>query len=94
MLLFACALLWTANLKRDQPERSNGRCRRGVGTSRRWGLPVGRRGICEGSVDLLDVFPFVNLIVTSTYQCEGDINEDGSVDLLDVNPFLEILTGG
>ena len=48
----------------------------------------------DGSVDLLDVAPFVSLISTSTFQPEADINQDGSVDLLDVGPFVTLLVGG
>ncbi|MEM6499124.1 MAG: dockerin type I domain-containing protein, partial [Pseudomonadota bacterium] len=48
----------------------------------------------DGSVDLLDVTPFVNLIATGNFQAEGDINLDGVVNLLDVGPFIAILNGG
>ena len=45
----------------------------------------------DGTVDLLDVAPFVDAIIAGTFVCEGDINEDGVVDLLDVQPFIDIL---
>ena len=48
----------------------------------------------DGSVDLLDVQPFVNLLSSGGFQVEADINCDGSVDLLDVQPFVNILAGG
>ena len=48
----------------------------------------------DGSVDLLDVSPFVDLIIAAGFQCEADINVDNSVDLLDVTPFVDLLTGG
>lgn len=48
----------------------------------------------DGSVDLLDVTPFVNLITAGGFQAEADINLDGVVDLLDVGPFVAILSGG
>ncbi len=48
----------------------------------------------DGVVDLLDISPFVDLIVNSEFQVEGDINGDGVVDLLDVEGFVAILTGG
>ena len=47
----------------------------------------------DGSVDLLDVSPFVSLITMNEFQIEADINEDGQVDLLDVSPFVGLLTG-
>ena len=48
----------------------------------------------DGIVDLLDVAPFVNLIVEGAFQLEGDLNGDGTVDLLDVAPFTTLLIGG
>ena len=47
----------------------------------------------DGEVDLLDVAPFVVLIVDGIFQAEGDINGDGEVDILDVAPFVEKLVG-
>ena len=47
----------------------------------------------DGTVDLLDVQPFVDLIVNGIFQAEGDFNVDGTVDLLDVQPFVDILLG-
>ena len=46
---------------------------------------------CE--VDLLDVAPFVSLILGDQFQAEADVNQDNSVDLLDVAPFVELLIG-
>lgn len=48
----------------------------------------------DGAIDLLDVTPFVALLVAGGTQCEADINMDGAVDLLDVTPFVDLLTGG
>ena len=45
----------------------------------------------DGSVDLLDIVPFVDRITAGQFQEEADINLDGSVDLLDVVPFVEVL---
>jgi len=47
---------------------------------------------CDGSVNLLDVGPFVNAVSLSELNPKADINQDGSVDLLDVGGFIEILT--
>lgn len=47
----------------------------------------------DGSVNLLDVTPFVDLVTAGTFQCEADVNEDGAVNLLDVNPFVGLLGG-
>ena len=48
----------------------------------------------DGSVDLLDVQPFVQLLASDTYQPEADINGDGEVNLLDINGFIALLSGG
>ena len=48
----------------------------------------------DGFVNLLDVDPFVVLLVAGTYQIEADINLDGAVDLLDVAAFVDLLSGG
>ena len=48
---------------------------------------------CDGEVNLLDVAPFVDLIIGSGFLDKADINGDGSVDLLDVGPFVDLLLG-
>ncbi len=48
----------------------------------------------NGSVDLLDVGPFVQAILDGVFVCEADANEDGTVDLLDVGAFVELILGG
>ena len=47
----------------------------------------------DGDINLLDVGPFVELLVNGGFQPEADINQDGEVDLLDVGPFVDLLTG-
>ena len=44
-------------------------------------------------IDLLDVSPFVDLLVAGTYQCQADVNGDNEVTLLDVAPFVALLSG-
>lgn len=46
---------------------------------------------CDGTIDLLDVNPFVKLLSSSTYNIKADINCDGQLDLLDVQPFVELI---
>ena len=46
---------------------------------------------CDGAVDLLDVDPFVDLILTSGFSDKADLNDDGTVDLLDIDPFVDLL---
>ena len=45
----------------------------------------------DSLIDLSDVIPFVDLLVTGRFQREADINCDGAVDLIDVDPFVELL---
>ena len=45
----------------------------------------------DGSVDLLDVVPFVQILSSGGFQFEADIDGNGVVDLLDVNPFVQLL---
>ena len=46
----------------------------------------------DGDVNLLDVEPFVDVLLSGIYQQEADINLDYSVNLLDVEPFVDLLT--
>ena len=46
---------------------------------------------CDGAVDLLDVQPFVNAVLSGEFVAKADINQDGVVDLLDVEPFVLLL---
>ena len=48
----------------------------------------------DGTLDLLDVAPFVEKVSSVEYCCEADINEDSAVNLLDVGPFVGLLSGG
>lgn len=48
----------------------------------------------DGAVNLLDVGPFVEIIINNLFQEEADINLDGAVDLLDVGPFVDLLSDG
>ena len=48
---------------------------------------------CDGSINLLDVAPFVEAISSGIFVSKADINQDGSVNLLDVEPFINLLSG-
>ena len=48
---------------------------------------------CDGVVDLLDIGPFVDLLVSGGFSEKADANQDGQLDLLDVQAFVEILVG-
>ena len=47
----------------------------------------------DGSVDLLDVDPFIEAISSGTYQGQADTNCDGLVDLRDIASFIAMLGG-
>ena len=48
----------------------------------------------DGSVDLLDVAPFIDALNGGDFVPAADTNCDGSVNLLDVSPFVDLLSGG
>lgn len=48
----------------------------------------------DGTVNLLDVDPFIDRLSSGSYQAQADCNQDGVVNLLDVDPFILILAGG
>ena len=45
----------------------------------------------DGTVDFLDISPFIGLIATGDYQDEADTNQDGVVGFLDIGPFIILL---
>ena len=47
----------------------------------------------DGVVDLLDISPFVQLLIDNGFQDEADINADGAVNLLDVSGFVDKIVG-
>jgi hypothetical protein len=48
---------------------------------------------CDGIVNLLDVQPFVALLVSGAFSFKADINQDLRVNMLDVGPFVALLSG-
>ena len=46
----------------------------------------------DGTVNLLDVDPFVDLLTIGGYRKQADVNQDGSLNLLDVSVFVDILS--
>ncbi len=52
---------------------------------------------CDGSVNALDIEPFVSLLTGGGVPCSpcaADLNDDGSVNGLDIDPFVDCLVGG
>ena len=48
----------------------------------------------SGTVDFLDISPFIGALSNGEFQCEADCDESGGVDFLDISPFIEILSEG
>ena len=48
----------------------------------------------DGSVDFLDIAPFISALSTGVFQAEADIDLSGEVDFLDIASFIAILSGG
>ena len=46
----------------------------------------------SGTVDFLDIQPFIAVLSGRTNQCEADCDQSGIVDFLDIQPFIEILS--
>ena len=48
----------------------------------------------SGTVDFLDIQPFIGVLSGGTNQCEADCDQNGTVEFLDIQPFIAILSGG
>lgn len=46
----------------------------------------------SGTVDFLDIAPFIAVLSSGANQCEADCDQSGSVDFLDIAPFIAILS--
>ena len=47
---------------------------------------------CDGTVDFLDIAPFIDILTNGTFKPEADIDGSTVVDFLDIAPFIQILT--
>jgi hypothetical protein len=47
----------------------------------------------SGTVDFLDISPFISVLSGGTFQAEADCDQSGDVDFLDISPFIAILSG-
>ena len=47
----------------------------------------------DGTVNFLDISPFIGALALGSFQLEADINQDGSVNFLDIAPFIAMLSG-
>ena len=46
----------------------------------------------NGTVDFLDISPFIERLTADGYQKEADIDQNGVVDFLDISPFIALLS--
>ena len=46
----------------------------------------------DGTVDFLDIGPFVSLLSSGGFLLEADIDGSGAVDFLDIGPFIGLLS--
>jgi hypothetical protein len=47
----------------------------------------------NGTVDFLDIAPFIAILSSGSFQAEADCDLSGVVDFLDIAPFISILMG-
>ena len=47
----------------------------------------------DGTVNFLDISPFIAALSTGEFQAEADIDQNGMVNFLDISPFIGLLSG-
>lgn len=47
----------------------------------------------DGTVNFLDISPFIAVLTSGMFQAEADCDTSGAVNFLDISPFIAILTG-
>ena len=48
----------------------------------------------DGTINFLDIGPFIDLLASGKYRGEADFNLDGRVNFLDIAPFIQLLAIG
>lgn len=48
---------------------------------------------CDGIISLLDIDPFVEVLISGKFDTKADINSDNEVNLLDVQPLVDLISG-
>ena len=46
----------------------------------------------DGTVDFLDIAPFITVLASQDFQLEADIDGNGAVSFLDISPFIVLLS--
>ena len=46
----------------------------------------------DGTVNFLDISPFISVLSDGGSQAEADVNGDGNVNFLDISPFIILLS--
>ena len=47
----------------------------------------------DGTINFLDIAPFVELLTNGGFQASADIDQNGVVNFQDIQPFVDILSG-
>ena len=47
----------------------------------------------DGTVNFLDISPFIAILSTGEFQTEADIDQNEEVNFLDISPFIAVLSG-
>ena len=47
----------------------------------------------DGTVNFLDISPFIDILSANSFLAQADTNQDGVVDFMDIQSFIEILAG-
>ena len=47
----------------------------------------------DGTVDFVDIQPFIDALSGATNQPEADVDCNGMVEFFDIQPFIDILAG-
>lgn len=48
----------------------------------------------DGTVNFLDISPFIGILSVGGFQCEADCDGSGIINFLDISPFITILSSG
>jgi len=48
----------------------------------------------DGVVNFMDIYPFIQVLISGQYEINCDINRNGVVNFQDIQPFIDILAFG
>ena len=47
----------------------------------------------DGSVNFLDISPFISILSSGRFSAEADVNGDGVINFLDISSFVRLFSG-